>query len=563
MAHNCNIPMLYGSIQAKTAIDDGPIFNKSNILNSSLQAQIGFAKTISKEHVEIGKVEKAGVSRAVGIGRTWDAVVPKKVSAKVDKKMRQWTTQYQRTYGKQAQAVNAKYNRLMDKAKTKAQREKLDAARDKEIAIIQKKAKADYRQSLSGQFKAAREQLQTVYDNHADSPKQLEAKLKAMGIARKDAYFTNEYLKFLENGGPFFDLNPGSGSSVWDVPQAGISNVQRNKVRYNSKTAIFNVFEIMQKAPSTFGLKATMQGIGNAAGAAKKQGVTIFDRIPSLEKAGVYDHDLTPVRAQGKNDPVTRSQNMLDNLAYYIGEAGGDTKRGLKEIAYRPEPWKDTVVYADPRAKDNLAWMSFQFRHIQQYGGWIKDALHKDSSMGTRLSAAKSLATYSAITGLIYGTRAAIPAPVYYIWKAADPDLDEKLEKYSIHKGGAFGAATQAVGKAVGLKTDTTVDLSKYTQPLGGIQIGLAQDATNTAKDTVLNTGPKAIKAIREGKPDKAAAMATKAIAGFSQIWGKGLPADAQKILSGIADAYINDEDFEGYFENALQKQFGKEAVSK
>lgn len=207
--------------------------------------------------------------------------------------------------------------------------------------------------------------------------------------------------------------------------------------------------------------------------------------------------------------------------------------------------------------------MSFQFRHIQQYGGWIKDALHKDSSMGTRLSAAKSLATYSAITGLIYGTRAAIPAPVYYIWKAADPDLDEKLEKYSIHKGGAFGAATQAVGKAVGLKTDTTVDLSKYTQPLGGIQIGLAQDATNTAKDTVLNTGPKAIKAIREGKPDKAAAMATKAIAGFSQIWGKGLPADAQKILSGIADAYINDEDFEGYFENALQKQFSKEAVSK
>ncbi len=564
--HKCTIDGLYGAIQANHAIDQGPLFDHKLVDNAGLDSQVAFAKMMNKFEGKQAKINieryndsgsvKDMLNRGVNLGRTPEALLPKKIYSKIDKKMTQWDATYKKEYAPKIAKIEAKYQKLEEQAgKDKAKLKALEVKRDREISPLRKEAEGAYKSAVGSQFKQAREQIQAVYDQHADSPKRLQGELKKMGMTQADAYYTEQYLNYLESGGPYFSRpNSGNQSANWLTER--ISTITGKKVSFNPMTAVYNLSEVATKAPATFGFKHTANGIMDAQAAASKEKVSIFDRIPSLDRKGVYSDDLSPMRPEGKNDPVAKTQNMLDNLAYFIGKRGGDIKKGMKEIAYRPKPWNDTFLYQDSRARSMVPFMSFQFRHFQQYGGWIKSA-YKGTGP-ERAHATKALLTYSLMNGLIFGDKAAIPAPLYLIGKAVDPELDEHLKELS-HSVPIIGAALDKglVGSITGL------DLSKYAQPLGGITVGIGTDMLQNLAELPSKTLPKIAKQAREGRLDKAALLAVNALVMMSQMHKSGANAATQKAVDAATKAYIEDEDLEGTLRTFAQKFFGKQAVPK
>lgn len=577
LKHNATISCIYGNIQAQAAIDDGPIFDNQHIENASFESRISFAKALVKGaskqekpvNVDIGKYTKdegdllaevkATAQRAVNLGRNAEGVLPKKVYERIDKKMTQWADVYKKQFAPKLKAIDAKYNKLADGVKNKEQLKAIELKRQKEQAPIVNDAKASYRASVAKQFTKANEQLQSVFNDYADNPKKLNAQLKMMGMAQKDAYYVNQYLKYLSNGGPFFEFNPGGGSKASELITNTKGNITGNKIAWNANTALWNVTEFVQKAPSVFGFKNTANGIVDAQKAAVKAGLTIFDKLPELEKAGIYDNDFSPLRPEGKFDPVARSQNMLDNLAYFTGKRAGNSQKAMTQVAYRPKPWNDTIIYQDPRAKSDLNFMSFQLRHMQQYGGWVRDAfgLNKNISVKQQKEAVKALATYSAVTGVLFGAKSVIPAPLYVVAKTVDPGLDDQIE--SLNNALNLGAVGEKglVGAATGL------NLSTKAQPFGGVALGIGADMVNGAID-VGKKAPKIAKEIGEGRLDKAAVLGAMAIVNLTQIFKNGANATQQKIIDGAGKAYVDDEfDTDGLYEHILQSFFGKQAVKK
>lgn len=565
--HKCTIDGLYGAIQAHNTIDQGPIFDNGLMSDAGLESQVAYSKIMNKfagkqASVNIGKYNDSGsvkdmVNRGVNIGRTPEALLPKKVYSKIDKKMTQWDTYYKRELAPKFAKINQKYQKLEAEAgKDTAKLKALDIKRENEIQPIRKEAEKAYRASVSKQITAAREQLQAVYDEHAGNPKKLQSQLKKMGLSQADAYYTEQYFRFLENGGPYFSFNDGSGNKSANWLTERVSTLIGKKVSFNPMTAVYNVSEVATKAPAVFGFKHTTNGIQMAQKAAIAEKVSIFDRIPSLEKKGVYDTDLSPLRPEGRHDPVAKTQNMLDNLGYFIGKSAGDTQKGLKEIAYRPKPWNDTFLYQDPRARTLIPFMSFQFRHFQQYGGWIKTAVSGTGQQ--RAVATKALLTYSMMNGLIFGDKAAIPTPLYQLLKAADTDIDEHLSEISQ----AIPIIGSFLDKGI-IGSTTGLDLSKKAQPLGGLAVGIGTDMLQGLYELPSKTLPKVAKSLRQGRPDKAAALIIKAVTSMSQMHKNGANAATQKAIDAVTSAYIEDEDFEGYMKKGKEKFFGKDSVPK
>jgi vacuolar-type H+-ATPase subunit H len=560
MAHTCNIDNLYGAIQARATIDQGPIFKTGNIEkavldsqlsyasimnnNASKQADVNIAKTVHSEGV------KSVVNQGINLGRTAEALVPQKAYARIDKQMEAFNTVYKKQFLPKINAVERKYAPQLKQAKGKDQVQAIQAKKNKELAPIRAEAEKLYKEQVASRFTEGKEQIQTVFNKADGNIKKLDARLKAMGLTREGAYYTHEYLKYLENGGPFFNFNPGSGSKLQWINER-ISTITGKKVSFNPMTAVYNVGELAQKAPAAFGFKHTANGIADAVQAAQQAKVTIFDKIPALEKAGIYSSDHSALRPESNFDPVSKTQNMLDNAAFFIGKRAGNVDKAFKEIAYRPKPWNDTFIYNDPSNKNLLNFMSFQFRHMQQYGGWARDIISNEG--GRRVQSAKALATYAAMSGVLFGDKAVIPAPIYYLLKGVDKELDAHIEQFGPFKKGL-----------VGLATGGNLDLGKTAQPLGGIALGVGADMVSDAIDAGKNTIPKTLKQAQAGHPDKAIAAAVDGLAKFSQLFSNGANAATQKAIAGATKAYIDDKfNVEDLTREIGKKYFGKDAIPK
>jgi len=575
--HDCTLSGIYGAAQAHAAIDDGPIFNPRHINDASMEAQLSFAKVMNKLEDKQANVNisaytkdssiKGTLENRINMGRTPEALIPKHIYGKIDKKMSQWDAHYKRSTFPKIQQVEKKYTKLaesLEKSKVPKRAEKLkilETKKNKELAPLRAEAGKSYRDLAGHQFKKANEELQQVFNGHAENPAQLDAKLKKMGMTRQDAYYTHQYLNYAENGGPFFDFRAAAGNKAGgDMVQELTNTVTGHKVSFNPKISLFNVTEFLQKAPAVAGFKNTWGGVMDAHAAAKKANLTIYDRLPELERQGIYANDYTPLRPEGKFDPTARSQNMLDNFSYYTGKRMGNVQKSMTDIAYRPKPWNDTFGFQDPRMKAQFGFMSFQFRHMQQYGGWWKDVLKGDHK------AAQKLAIYSVMTGILFGDRAAIPAPVYETAKAAYPDLDKDIKEFQgqlpvlgeVLNTGLFGAGVKG---ATGGHIES--DLTKYARPFGGVAIGVGQDLAQGTYDAATNTGPKTLKQIQAGHSDKAVAVAINGIVQASQFFKQGANALIQKTVDGVTKAYLKDEFTpEGIAKYVGQKYLGADAVS-
>ncbi len=576
--HNCTPSGVWGAAQAHVAVDDGPIFNAKNINEASFEAQLSFANVLNKiegrqANVNIGKYTRPDhLKNILQNFRTPEALLPKQVYGKIDRKMTQWDAFYKRSFLPKLQRLEKKYETLAGKTKDSDQLKALEVKKQREMEPIRKEAEKSYKDLVGQQFGQARQQIQDVFNAHGENPKRLDAELKRLGMTRQDAYYANNYLNYLENGGPFFDFSPGKGNKAGgEAVQELTSNVTSKKVSFDPKQILYNTSEFIQKAPAVAGFKNTIGGIMDAHAAATKAKVTIYDRISELERKGIYTDDYTGLRPQGKLDTTARTQNMLDNLSYYTGKRMGNIPKAMSGIAYRPKPWNDTFGMQNQLFKSSFGFMSFQFRHMQQYGGWVKDAAIKRSP-----EAAKALATYSLMTGILFGDRASIAAPLYEAIKLGYPDIDKDIEEFQgqvpivgdLLNYGVAGTATSAgVNTAVkaltGADPGIKVDITKYARPFGGVAIGVSQDIAQGGYDAATRTIPKTTNEIRKGDLAKAAAVAINGITQASQLHKNGANALIQKTVDGVTKAYIEDEFTpEGISKYLGQKYLGKEAVS-
>jgi hypothetical protein len=575
--HKCTPSGIYGAVQAHIAIDDGPIFKAKNINEASFEAQLSFAKVMNKlegkqfdvniaAHAKDESLKGTLVNR-VNMGRTPEALLPKQVYGKIDKKMTQWDAYYKRSTLPKLQAIEKKYEKLagsIQKAKVadKAERLKvLESKKQKELAPLRAQAAASYKTLVGKQFGNAKDQIQQTYNQHFENPKRLDGELKRMGMTRRDSYYAHNYLSYLENGGPFFNFKEAAGNKAGgEMVQELTSNITGKKISFDPKQVIYNSAEFLQKAPAVAGFGNTLGGIADAHAAAQKAGLTIFDRLPELERQGIYANDYTPLRPEGKWDTTARSQNFLDNLAYFTGKKMGNVQEAMKGIAYRPKPWNDTFGFQDPRMKAQFGFMSFQFRHMQQYGGWWKDAVLNKSP-----KAAKQLAIYSVMTGIIFGDRAGIPAPVYEATKAVYPDIDKDIKSSQSQipiLGEVLNNGLLGTGAKLATGGNLEVDMTKYARPGGGVAIGIGQDLVQGAHDAVTRTIPKTAHEIQNGRTDKAAAVAINGIVQGSQLFKQGANALIQKTVDGVTKAYLEDEFTpEGIAKYTGQKYLGKDAV--
>lgn len=580
---NCTLAGLYGALQARAQIDDGPIFNRSNINNSSLKAQLGFVRALNKaqdKRMNLSVKEFSGVDdlkNFVQMMRTPEALVPKSVWSRVDKKMTQWDAYYRRTHLPKIQQIEKKYQaRAESVSKSKGVKDKesrylhLESKKKEELSPLIKEAEKSYREMVGGSFKEAKQQIQDLYNDHAGNPKRLEAELKKLGgMDREGAYYAHQYLSYLENGGPFYDFSHNAGSQAGKFSiETVISNATGHKISFDPKQVLYNTSEILQKAPAVAGWKNTTLGIKDALAAAKKEGKTLFEVLKEPERAGTYHNDYTPLRPEGRYDTTAATQRMLDNVAYYIGKRSGNVQKALTGIAYRPKPWNDTFGMMTGM-KSQFSFMSFQMRHMQQYGGWLKLAASGDKS------AARALLNYSLVTGVLFGGRAAIPAPVYWVAKMADPKLDQHYKDTfgdipvvgGLLNTGLVGQGTDFVinnglEALTGANPEIKTDMTKYAQPMGGVAMGIGSDIVQGAADAATRTVPKTVKELTEGRYDRAGAALVNGLVQASQVHKNGANAFIQKTIDAITKAYLEDEFTpEGLAKYTGQKYLGRDAV--
>lgn len=585
MKKPCTGSTFVGALEAHRTVSDGPLFDEFR-LDELFDGMIGAPESYSRvmNIIMDRQAAKIDVSKEMGGGngwrgvqsfRTWEALIPAKQFKKIDTRMSQWDAVYQKEFGQKQRALQRQYDRQKTTIEKnfngddKKQRLKaLERMIERESDKIKAEAKKEYQEMVGKPLSQDLANITKLVEKYGVETEVLDAKLKQLGMTREDMYFTNEYMKWLQGGGPYFPQSKSAG--VADGLLGLMGNLVKNKVRFNPKISAYNFTEVMQKAP-TLGAKNTLNGTLTAFKAASDAGTTIFGRLPELENKGIYGNDFNPMRVEGKYDPVALSQNMLDNIGYYVGKEAGDYQKGLKEIAYRPKPWNDAAVFSsDGAAKSLLGWMTFQTRHMQQYGGWLKTAFAPGKTTPEqRVEALKALGAYSLMTGMLFGSNAAVPAPLWmlydkYIKANTGESGKEAWSNFSEEHFGDLGVLADR--GLVNITTGGKMDISDYTRPLGGVAFGITMDMANGLMDIGPEVG-KVLKNLADDKPEVAASVIVTTLAQLSQLHTKGLADPIVRASEAATKFIIEGHDFEDiadhYPDFLLKRLFGEKSVQE
>lgn len=585
MAKDCSNASFVGAIEAHRTIHDGPLFDELRLddVIGNNEMSGSYARVINKimdrqaKRVDASKTlgGQESPKRVLNSFKTWESLVPKKYFKQIDKRMTQWDNLYQSKFGKQSRMIQKSFDKKKASLKKqykgdelKSKMKSLEGLIEQQSDTIRAAAKKEYRRIVGKPLSQDLKNLNKVIEKYGVEGELLDAKLKQLGLTREDTYFTNEYMKWLQGGGPYFDRPSSKG--VGEGINGWLSNLAKNKVRFNPKIAAYNFTEVLQKAP-TLGYKNTMTGMTKAFKAASDAGTSIFGRLPELENKGIYGNDFNPMRVEGKYDPVALSQNMLDNIGYYVGKEAGDYQLGLKEIAYRPKPWNDAAIFSGGDKKNLLGWMTFQTRHMQQYGGWARDMFGFNRTAEQRGEAFQKLATYSLMTGLLFGDDAAVPAPLWalmdeYVKKSTDGDetAASRWREFSEDNLGEVGVLMDR--GLINIATGGKVDMGNYARPLGGVAFGITMDMFNTLIDVKSKAG-KFLKAMYDENPAAAAGVAATTILQYSQLHTKGAADPIVRASDAVTKFYLDGHDWEDMAEEMpkafIQKFFGRDAVGK
>jgi hypothetical protein len=257
------------------------------------------------------------------------------------------------------------------------------------------------------------------------------------------------WMRDLREGYPFY----GKNGTIWDQAR---SNVVSNVLDFSGTIILGNPLEFIIKAPSLYGIRPSFQGLTMLA---KETKGNLWAKVPELESAGVYGMKIPKGKGvlaslqhayNTLNDKIMAvTDRPLKNLAYYTGKAkGGSGTEAVEKIAFKNRWGNDPRI--GRKNRDAVTVMNYTLNTYYMLAGMGKGL----ATPGKRAESLRQLGMWAALTSMIGGPAAVIPAPLSAIFRAIDgykewEDANINTVGKMIRPGGVvFGLGSQFINRA-------------------------------------------------------------------------------------------------------------------
>lgn len=325
------------------------------------------------------------------------------------------------------------------------------------------------------------------------------------------------WMRDLREGYPFY----GKNGTIWDKVRG---NLVSNVLDFSGTVLLGNPLELIVKAPAIYGFRPTFNGLIQLT---KETKFNLWAKVPELESAGVYGMKIPKGKGvlaslqhayNTLNDKIMAvTDRPLKNLAYYTGKAkGGSGTEAVEKIAFKNRWGNDPRI--GRKNRDAVTLMNYTFNTYYMLAGMAKGL----ATPGKRAESLRQLAMWTALTSMIGGPAAVIPAPLSAILRANDGY--KEWEDANINM---FG---------------------KLARP-GGITLGLGTELFNRAGEAWNRGMKRSVKKFSEGDTTGGmldlgeAGMAVSAILMRSPLGNLRV----QKLFRNTRDLFENDIDFEEF----------------
>jgi len=314
---------------------------------------------------------------------------------------------------------------------------------------------------------------------------EMNAQLARFGIKNGELYDARDYLTWLAKGGHL--QKDGEMEAVTNMA----NNLTKAQAYLNIAWTLGHAQAFLRIASHYMtrpgGFEAILEGLHN--GAIKEGPLSLFKRHAKLTQEGVYGTQYKEFSSPNR-DPFAWGITAQKNLVYHIETAlGGDTHAALRDLVFDSKPWDQAKVFRSPVKGLVFGLARYPINETRWIYNTAKAAMQGDGR------AAANFALFAVLKGAIFGSASLIPSPIYMgLPKQMKDDLDAWQEKHGINLIKIVsGNALQKVG------INASVDLTEYTQPLGGMLGARLEALVNTAR-SAFASGARAVVSGAHGK---------------------------------------------------------------
>lgn len=373
--------------------------------------------------------------------------------------------------------------------------------------------------------------------------------LPTLDAARQN--YLNEWIQSEIRGVSLYGRKAYAGGVNNPVAKA-VDNVIGNLISNNPAIALYNVFEVMPKAQAY-----AIQELGpvGAQGAVLKafgdfmraSGGQFWKRIPELEARGVYSvNELNKFeqkldKAFGVHNVLDITENPLRSIAYYLGEAVGAGKglQAVENIAFAYRPGNMPAMLWNREGAGSVHLMRYSIESMKLYGSLVKNLANPEKAA----NAAFALAGFHLITAMQTGFASSVPLPIY---QALPDDIKQQLDELS-SENPLFNIA----GKATGL------NLTKQSQPLGGVAFGLGNQILTQNLGQGVSTSLKGVKELATGEAEQGSMDLLQGLLTAGQVAKlPGINFTTLRLLKAARKSYENGDLSAAGLTNEVKDQF-------
>lgn len=310
----------------------------------------------------------------------------------------------------------------------------------------------------------------------------------------------------------YFDHHEAGGSmypppAEFDPLMTPIRNAVGNLVSFSPLITIQNGFEFLPKAMSHASMSgqsptAVFKAFGSLM---QKTGGKPFSKLADWDARGIYGTMPEPKPW----DYLGKSETLLRNLSASLGEVLGQAPElAVEKVAFVPRMGNEMQAYWTTTGRNSVTLMRYSIAATKMYmnmGAQLALGV-RNGDMAQAGRAATALAAFSVMAAIQTGGESAIPAPVGFILKKADPDTYEMIREMDEQMPGL------KLSKYLGL------DIAEKSQPLMGAAFGLGYTiASQDIKGGLTSLG-KVPMDLSEGELGLAGARLVESVMGVGQL---------------------------------------------
>ena len=329
----------------------------------------------------------------------------------------------------------------------------------------------------------------------------LRAQVEA-GLPANLKDYAAKYFNHHEDGGAMYP--PGGDDGLLMLP---VKNALHNLVNMSPTITIQNGLEFLPKALAHSSMSggspaSILQAMSNLM---RKTGGNPFAKLAEWDARGIYGN----VPAPKPWNYLQHSENLLRNLSASLGEVlGQPPELAVEKVAFVPRMGNEPQVYWTSSDRNAVTLMRYSIAATKMYMNMLGQVGLgiKNGDFAQAGKAAGAFAMFSAMNAIQTGSVSALPAPVAFVLKHADPDTYEALKELDKEN------------PALNLAKHLGMDIAEKSQPLGGFAIGLGQALVSGDIKNSLSSIGKIPMDLKAGEGGLATARLVDAVMGVGQL---------------------------------------------